>query len=448
MSPSSTAVSAFTGLALISILTGNIPVVFVWLALARNVEIIRNTARDRSANRVLGMVDSPHGNCGKKIYKRNGNTVRDRKRVLEQLQGHGPKAFLRRFKMSRPMFDDVVEKIKPIVEPGEYGITRARRSSGSHVPAELQLAASLRWLSGASYLCQEDNFGLGGTTFFKCLWNCVYALDNVLPSPEFDITDEGKMKAHADGMYVRSGRTTPGCIGALDGMAVRITRPTLKDTASPQMYMNRKGFYSLNLQAISDCNRKFLWWNIGSVGSTHDSLAWTCTPLARQLATIGLPYGLWIAGDDAYPSSDYLISPYSAQACRLDKHKDNFNFYQSRCRINVECAFGILVEKYGVLRRSMSSTMAHSTMVVNVCIKLHNLGVDNGHYRIAALDRDFRIHDDLMPIQQHVVSKKPKYLKNKVDSTLRDGICDVLKAQGHTRPIANRKRMRNVNCSP
>ena len=73
-----------------------------------------------------------------------------------------------------------------------------------------------------SYLCQEDNFGLGGTTFFKCLWNCVYDLDNVLPSPEFDVTDEGKIKALANGMYVRSGRTTSGCIGALDEIDVSI----------------------------------------------------------------------------------------------------------------------------------------------------------------------------------------------------------------------------------
>ena len=184
------------------------------------------------------------------------------------------------------------------------------------------------------------------------------------------------------------------------------------------------------------------------MGSTHDSLAWSCTPLARQLEVVGLPFGLWIAGDDAYPSSEFLISPYSAQACRADKYKDNFNFYQSRCRINVECAFGILVEKFGVLRRSMSSTLAHSTMVVNVCMKLHNLGVDNGHYRIAAMDSDFRMHDDLMPIQQHMVSIKPKYLKNKVKTILRDRICDVLQSQGHTRPIASRKRMRNVNSSP
>ena len=133
----------------------------------------------------------------------------------------------------------------------------------------------------------------------------------------------------------------------------------LTDTPSPQIFFNRKGFYNLNLQAISDCNRKFLLWNLGSVGSTHDSLAWDCTPLARQLAEVKLPFGLWIVGDDAYPSSEFLISPHSAQSCHADKHKNNFNFYQSRCKIIVECPFPILVEKIGVIKRSMSSTLSH-----------------------------------------------------------------------------------------
>ena len=66
---------------------------FVWLALARNVETIRIKTRDRSASRVMGLVESPHGNLNQKIYKRNYNIVRDRKRVLEHLQAHGAKAF-------------------------------------------------------------------------------------------------------------------------------------------------------------------------------------------------------------------------------------------------------------------------------------------------------------------------------------------------------------------
>ena len=142
-----------------------------------------------------------------------------------------------------------------------------------------------------------------------------------------------------------------------------------------------KEFYNINLQAIANHNRKIMWWNMMTVGSTHDSLAWALTPLAQDLSIMGLPFGMWIAGDDAYPSSEYLLSPYSIQASRADKFKDNFNFYQSRCRINVECAFGMLVEKFGVLRRSQSARLKHTTKVISVCIKIHNLGVDNGVYR-------------------------------------------------------------------
>ena len=437
----SAAATAFAFLAIVSTSLANAPLVFIWLALARKSESERNARRMRDVG-VLGLQASPHGNLGREIIDRKGNMVRDRSKAMEQLQSHGPKAFLRRFKMTRPMFDEIVEKIRPLVEAGEFGKEQARRSSGSHVPAELQLAASLRWLAGAHHLCQQDNFSLSQTEFYGALWDVMWALDNVLPAPVFDITDAGQMRALSDGMFVRSGGKMPGCVGALDGMAVRITRPTLKDTASPQSYFNRKGFYSINLQAIANHNRKIMWWNMMTVGSTHDSLAWALTPLAQDLAIMGLPFGLWIAGDDAYPSSEYLLSPYSIQASRADKFKDNFNFYQSRCRINVECAFGMLVEKFGVLRRCQSARLKHTTKVISVCIKIHNLGVDNGVYRVAPMARDLRAHASMLPVRQDVVSLKPKHLKSRVKSTLRDEICDVLKAQGFARPVANRKRFR------
>ena len=82
ISPSSKVVSAFTCLSFINILFGNVSLVFVWLALARNVEIVRINLRDHSGNHVLGLVESPHGNLGQKIYNRNVNSTRDRKREL------------------------------------------------------------------------------------------------------------------------------------------------------------------------------------------------------------------------------------------------------------------------------------------------------------------------------------------------------------------------------
>ena len=94
-----------------------------------------------------------------------------------------------------------------------------------------------------------------------------------------------------------------------------------------------------------------------SAGSIHDSLACGETALAMLLHEFGLPPGLWIAADDAYPTSEYLLSLFSSHACRQDKSKDDFDFFQSKCRINVECAFGILVEKFGILRLVMSFTL-------------------------------------------------------------------------------------------
>ena len=169
-----------------------------------------------------------------------------------------PKEFKRRFKLNRPLFDDLVEKIKPIVEVGKRGKEMAKRSSGSFVPAALQLAATLRWLAGAHHACQEDNYNLGRSTFFSSVWKVIYALDFVLPRPDFDPKDEGGLRGLADGMYVRSGRLVPGCIGALGGMAVHIDRPSLKDTPAPLSYKNRKKYYSINLQAIADHDRKFI----------------------------------------------------------------------------------------------------------------------------------------------------------------------------------------------
>ena len=47
-----------------------------------------------------------------------------------------------------------------------------------------------------------------------------------------------------------------GCVGAIDGVAIRIRRPLSSDSGlfgrvdNPALYFNRKGFYSVNMQAV------------------------------------------------------------------------------------------------------------------------------------------------------------------------------------------------------
>jgi len=164
-----------------------------------------------------------HGNTGVGIFGREKNSVRDRASALK-VGRLSPKAFKRRFKINKCSFSDLVRQIRPLVEPDEYGRAMAERFSGSHSPAELQLAASLRWLAGANYLCQEDNLEVG-TASFRCMWRVVNALYAVLPAPYFDPADEAELQASAHSLFVRSGETMAACMGAVDGMVVRIHRP-------------------------------------------------------------------------------------------------------------------------------------------------------------------------------------------------------------------------------
>eukprot|EP00854_Cymbomonas_tetramitiformis_P022775 gene22775-27495_t len=119
---------------------------------------------------------------------------------------------------------------------------------------------------------------------------------------EFPIADPAKLKRMSDGFYDLSGEVVRGCVGALDGIAFK--------------------------------------------GSCHDSTAWQITELASALKVGGMRHGYWIAADDAYGNSDYLLCPYPGR--RLAIPEDSFNYFQSKCRITIERAFGILVARWQI----------------------------------------------------------------------------------------------------
>ncbi len=117
---------------------------FLCLALAHRARLTGGRVPNYSPG-IMGEDEVEHGNTGCRDAERRANEWRDRRAALMKLYTLGPKAFQRRFnKLNRPQFDDLVEKIKPIVEVDKRGKEMAKRSSGSFVPAALQLAATLR----------------------------------------------------------------------------------------------------------------------------------------------------------------------------------------------------------------------------------------------------------------------------------------------------------------
>ena len=95
---------------------------------------------------------------------------------------------------------------------------------------------------------------------------------------------------------------------------------------------------------MCDADRRITFASIKCPGSTHDSVAWAMTSLADELAGGALGGKYWIAADDAYPVSEYIITPFPGR--KVTGARDTFNFFVSKLRCNIECAFRMLFWRY------------------------------------------------------------------------------------------------------
>jgi hypothetical protein len=168
-----------------------------------------------------------------------------------------------------------------------------------------------------------------------------------------------------------------GCIGALDGWLVRIRCPKLSEVDNPGKYFSRKGFFAINVQVIVDKNKRVLWRYIGEKGSSHDSLVFNESKLGRNLVDLASELrakGLYIVGDSAYAIRSYLLTPYDG--AQPNSKEDAFNFFLSSMRIYVECTFGEVDRRWGILWRPLEGNLAQHKYTIDSCLKLHNFIVD------------------------------------------------------------------------
>lgn len=141
----------------------------------------------------------------------------------------------------------------------------------------------------------------------------------------------------------------------------------------------RKGKYGLNFQAICDADRRFLDISLIFGAAASDLLSFEASPLRLKLEKEGfLTPGLCIFGDNAYVNRFFMATPYPNVAG--DTEKDAYNFFHSQLRINIECAFGILVMRWGFLRKKAPSRYSVKKTIATVsCLcRLHNFLIDHG----------------------------------------------------------------------
>ena len=182
----------------------------------------------------------------------------------------------------------------------------------------------------------------------------------------------------------------PGTILAGDGLVIEIKAPTDNDRREIDMakYKNRKGFFGVIVQAFCDVDTKFHFWECYWPGATPDLTAYKQTSLFSRFDQGRLPTWAHLVLDEAYSSigGNHHLTPFSRNQLIKCKDEDGdqeycklkaFNNMLSSQRITIERAFGILIRRWGILWKPLEYKIAHVTLIIQVCAKLHNRCIDS-----------------------------------------------------------------------
>ena len=209
----------------------------------------------------------------------------------------------------------------------------------------------------------------------RSLWRVIDAIHNCseLAISDNCFDDAEKLKdmeakfARAHERRYGNPNSWRGQVGAIDGVDIWVRSPG--GPRAKRYFVERKNHFCILCTGICDSDRRFTFYDMSFEPQTHDSLAWVGTPLGQRFEeTLSLhDKGYFFNGDNAYLGGKCMIVPGGSDA---------FDFYQSSNRMAIECAFGMLVRRFGVFWRPLEVAHHRRAPLVGACMKLHNFCID------------------------------------------------------------------------
>lgn len=290
-------------------------------------------------------------------------------------------SFWKLFRMLEKNIDEAILRKRQLVQRGTKKTSRNGnphpKPPNGRIPSSVRLALALRYFAGGAIDDLAPLYEVCPTEVKYSIW---YVVEAVGRHPAFAIEypdDHEQQHQIARGFAAKSEVGFQCCAGAIDGVLVWIHRPTEEDCASAhcdpaKFFCARKRKFSLNCQAVSDCRGRILDISIRCPGSSSDLYAFEMSTLFQNLEKEDfLAPGLCLFGDNAYVNTSYMATPYPAVH---GGEKDWYNFYHSQLRIRVECCFGILSQRWGLLRAAIPKgiSLSKTVRLVLTLAKLHN----------------------------------------------------------------------------
>ena len=307
-----------------------------------------------------------------------GNRHRNRGYALEEISHISNGTFSTMFRMSREGFEELFNLTSPFMHDTNEHM--AKVSAGSALSKRTKLYATLRWLAGGSYLDICFAWGLSKAAFFSThsewgvVWPVVDAIDAAF-AIGLPLNNVEELQKLADEFAVLSHGQLPGAVTAIDGWVAQTRKPFLSEVDDIMAYRNRHGCWGLVVLAGCDARCRFTMFSCKNSGSTNDCIAWELSLLKKLVIDEGkLPAQFFLIGDEAFTCVNQFLVPYSGRG--LGTWKDSFNFHLSAMRQVIERAFAILVQRWGILWRSLRCSFERWTTLLTVLAKLHNFCLD------------------------------------------------------------------------
>lgn len=288
--------------------------------------------------------------------------------------------FERRFRMSRRLFngihsmvvgrDPFIHKKDALGRLGIYPLTK--------------LVAVMRYLAyGVAYDALDENFAIGESTVPPLVRRYCALMKELFGKQYLNRAPTAQERQSISSAMAKKG--FPGCIASWD--CKHFEWRACPDRLAGQ-HLNKDGETSLVLEAICD-HRKYFWQiNFGDAGAMNDINILDKSSIVGGLISGDFsiktePYNIngtvrdwnYFLVDGIYPEWSIFVNTYSNPT---EQEKKTFAGAQERVRKDIECAFGILVSRFHVLKNALREwSSANLGELLHTCCIMHNMIVED-----------------------------------------------------------------------
>ncbi|KAK4882317.1 hypothetical protein RN001_005636 [Aquatica leii] len=265
--------------------------------------------------------------------------------------------FINRFRLTKGTVTQLLEKIEHMLVPH---IVRNNPISPMN-----QLLMTLRFYACDSFYLTIGDFGsVHKSTAGKIINKVTLAIARPrfinLPNTPDAIVNEQQN-------FFNISRF-PRVIGAIDGTHVRIQSPSGNNA---EVYRNRKGYFSLNVQVVANAEHKILDIVARWPGSAHDSNIFDHSNIKFKFENGEMGNGV-LLGDSGYPLRKYLLTPLANPQTQAE---NLYNESHIRTRNVVERTFGIWKRRFPILSMEIRSEITLAQNIVAVAV-LQNIACE------------------------------------------------------------------------